>query len=52
MPTSIRRRGSGWAVVERSSGKVKSRHTTKAKAQSSQRAREGGRRGWKPTQRR
>jgi len=40
-----------WAIVERS-GKIVGRSTSKAKAQSSARARNAARHGWKPTRRR
>lgn len=48
MPTSVRKvrkdkEGRGWAVVEKATGKVKSRHKTEAKARASQRYRERGR---------
>ena len=49
MPTSIQKRGTGYVVVEKATGAVKSHHATKAKAQASQRAREGARHGWRPT---
>lgn len=41
MPTMIRKRGSKWCVVEKSSGTIKSRHVTKGKAQASAAARAG-----------
>lgn len=41
MPNIIRKRGSKWCVIEKSSGKVKSRHVTKGKAQASAAARAG-----------
>lgn len=39
MPWTVRKRGSGWVVVKKTTGKVASRHKTKAKAQASIRAR-------------
>lgn len=41
MPNIIRKRGGKWCVVEKSTGTVKSRHTTKGKAQASSAARAG-----------
>lgn len=54
MPTRVRKRGKGKYVVEhkKDGWKTASRHTSKKKAKSSQRAREGGSRGWKPTRKR
>lgn len=41
MPNIIRKRGNKWFVIEKSTGTVKSRHTTKGKAQASAAARAG-----------
>ncbi len=40
MPTSVQKRGSGYVVVEDSTGKVKSRHATRAAAEASSRIRD------------
>lgn len=42
-------KGTGWAVVNKATGKTVGRSKTKAKAQSSARARDAAAHGWKPT---
>ena len=48
MPVTVRKRGSRYAIVEKS-GKVKGYSDTKAKAQRSANARNAAKHGWKPT---
>ncbi|KKN74052.1 hypothetical protein LCGC14_0393920 [marine sediment metagenome] len=43
MPSKVVKRGSKWAVVEKSSGKVKSQHDTRRKAEGSRRIRDSAR---------
>lgn len=53
MPVTVRKaRGSGYNIVEKSTGKVKGHSDTKANAQASANARNAGRHSWKPTRRR
>lgn len=52
MPYSVRKQGSSYQLVNTSSGKVHSRHTSKARAERQRRLLEGVHRGWKPTGRR
>lgn len=49
MPVAVKASGSGYVVYEKGSGKIKSHHTTRAKAQRSANARNAARHGWKPT---
>lgn len=56
MPTHVEHRpvksGKDWAIIEDSTGRIKGRSETKTKAESSSRAREAGRHGWKSTKKR
>ena len=49
MPYTVRETDAGYEVVNRETGKVYSRHTTKEKAERQRRLLEGIRHGWKPT---
>ena len=41
--------GKDWAIIENETGIIKGRSDSKAKAESSSRARAGAKHGWKPT---
>ena len=45
MPVVVQKRGKGWVIVEKATGKVKGHSTSKAKAQASARARNAALRG-------
>jgi hypothetical protein len=49
LPYSVRKTNGTYQVVDRETGKVYSRHTTKDKAERQRRLLEGLRHGWKPT---
>lgn len=49
MPYSVRETNGAYQVVDRETGKVHSRHTTKENAERQRRLLEGIRHGWKPT---
>jgi hypothetical protein len=49
LPYSVRQKDGAYQVVDRETGKVYSRHTTKEKAEHQRRLLEGIRHGWKPT---
>jgi hypothetical protein len=49
LPYSVRKTNGAYQVVDRETGKVYSRHTTKANAERQRRLLEGVRHGWKPT---
>ena len=49
MPTTVRKKGNRYAIVEKATGKVKGYSTSRAKAQSSSNARNAAKHGWKPT---
>jgi len=52
MPSVVRKVGppsKPWCVVEKRTGEIKGCSATKADAERSRRAREGGRHGWKAT---
>lgn len=51
MPDKVVKRGGKrpYKIVEKSTGRVVGSSTSKAKAESSRRARAGARHGWKPT---
>jgi phage gp16-like protein len=49
LPYSVKKGDGGYQVVDRDTGKVYSRHTTKEKAERQRRLLEGIRHGWKPT---
>jgi phage gp16-like protein len=49
LPYSVRKTNGAYQVVDRETGKVYSRHTTKDKAERQRRLLEGVRHGWKPT---
>jgi len=49
LPYSIREVDGAYQVVDRETGEVFSRHTTKEKAERQRRLLEGVRHGWKPT---
>ena len=49
MPYTVKKTSDGYQVVDRETGKVYSRHTTKDKAEAQRRLLEGVRHGWKPT---
>jgi hypothetical protein len=49
LPYSVRKTNGTYQVVDRETGKVYSRHTTKEKAERQRRLLEGVRHGWKPT---
>jgi len=51
MPYKIQKRGSKWCLVRRD-GTVKSRHTSKAKAEKADRVIRAKEHGWKPTKQR
>jgi phage gp16-like protein len=49
LPYSVRKIDGAYQVVDRETGKVYSRHTTKENAERQRRLLEGVRHGWKPT---
>lgn len=49
LPYTVRQSNGDYQVVDRETGKVYSRHTTKEKAERQRRLLEGVRHGWKPT---
>ena len=49
MPYYVQKADGAYQVVDRETGKVYSRHTSKEKAESQRRLLEGIRQGWKPT---
>jgi phage gp16-like protein len=49
LPYRVRQRDGAYQVVDRETGKVYSRHTTKENAERQCRLLEGIRHGWKPT---
>jgi hypothetical protein len=49
LPYSVRKTNGAYQVVDRETGKVYSRHTTKDRAERQRRLLEGVRHGWKPT---
>ena len=49
LPYSVKKTNGDYQVVDRETGKVYSRHTTKEKAERQRRLLEGVRHGWKPT---
>jgi len=49
MPVVVRKAGNKFNIVEKASGKVVGTSDTKEKAESSARARNASRAGWKPT---
>jgi len=49
LPYTIKETDGAYQVVDRETGKVFSRHTTKEKAERQRRLLEGVRHGWKPT---
>jgi hypothetical protein len=49
LPYSIRKTNGTYQVVDRETGKVYSRHTTKENAERQRRLLEGVRHGWRPT---
>lgn len=49
MPVVVRKRGEGWVIVEKETGKVKGTSATKKDAESSACARNASSKGWKPT---
>jgi hypothetical protein len=49
LPYTIRKTDGAYQVVDRETGKVYSRHTTRDKAERQRRLLEGVRHGWKPT---
>ena len=49
MPYTIKKTDGAYQVVDRETGKVYSRHTTKENAERQRRLLEGVRHGWKPT---
>ncbi len=55
MPVVVRHKpikgGKDWAIVEKATGAVKGRSSSKAQAQSSANARNASKHGWKPTRR-
>jgi len=50
MPVKVVKAGSKWNIVEKATGKVVGTSDTKAKADSSARARNASIHGWKPTE--
>ncbi len=52
MPVTVRKRGKGYVIVEKATGRVVGHSTTRAKAQASANARNAARHGWKPTRNR
>lgn len=53
MPVTTKKaKGSGFDIVEKATGKKVGHSDTKAKAESSARARNAARHGWKPTKKR
>jgi len=51
MPVKVRKANSGYNIIEVATGEVKGHSTTKAKAESSARARNAARHGWRPSKR-
>jgi hypothetical protein len=49
LPYYVKKTNADYQVVDRETGKVYSRHTTKDKAERQRRLLEGVRHGWKPT---
>jgi hypothetical protein len=49
LPYSVRKTNGDYQVVDRETGQVFSRHTTKERAERQRRLLEGVRHGWKPT---
>jgi hypothetical protein len=49
VPYTVTKTDDGYQVVDRETGKVYSRHTTKENAERQRRLLEGVRHGWKPT---
>jgi hypothetical protein len=49
LPYEVKKTDEGYQVVDRETGKVYSRHTSKEKAERQRRLLEGVRHGWKPT---
>ena len=49
MPYSVRKKDGAYQVVDKETGEVYARHTTKDKAERQRRLLEGVRHGWKPT---
>jgi phage gp16-like protein len=49
VPYSVRKVDGAYQVIDRETGKVYSRHTTKERAERQRRLLEGVRHGWKPT---
>jgi hypothetical protein len=49
LPYSVKKTNGAYQVVDRETGKVHSRHTTKDKAERQRRLLEGVRHGWRPT---
>jgi hypothetical protein len=49
LPYGVRKTNGAYQVVDRETGKVYSRHSTKAMAERQRRLLEGVRHGWKPT---
>ena len=49
MPYAVEKTNGDYQVVDRETGEVHSRHTTKEKAEAQRRLLEGVRHGWKPT---
>jgi hypothetical protein len=50
LPYSVKETNGNYQVIDRETGKVYSRHTTKEKAERQRRLLEGLRHGWKPTE--
>ena len=54
MPAGVRKckpdsKGRDWCIINKDTGKIEGRSTSKAKAQASANARNAARHGWKPT---
>jgi len=52
MPYKVVKQDSKWAIINKETGKVVGHSDTKAKAESSAKARMASHHGWKPTKRR
>lgn len=48
MPVTVRKRGKGYVIVEKKTGKVVGHSSSRKKAQASARARMAAKHGWRP----
>jgi len=49
MPYAVRKRGTKFVTINKTTGEVKGTHTSRIKAERQRRLLEGVKRGWKPT---